>query len=298
MKIVTLTLSPAYDIHMSCDSFTAGRENLARITSRDVGGKGINISRALSAFGAESTALVCLGRENCDEFEARLSKEDFKSLIIHTDGRIRENITLHAIGGETRISFDAPRIEISLVTDEIKGLSLGEGDLLTVTGRMPDGVDIGSFSELLSSLSKRGVKIVIDSKSFTLANISHISPWLIKPNSEEISVYLGREISDLASLEASAEEIEKIKSENILVSLGESGAMLFSTGKRTFKKAPIINAVSTIGAGDSMIAGFIYASYLGERGERALGYAVAFGSAACLTEGTAPPQRSDIEKFL
>ena len=78
MKIVTLTLSPAYDLHICCDSFAAGKENLATLTSRDIGGKGINISRALSAFGAESTALVCLGRENCEEFEARLNEEKFQ----------------------------------------------------------------------------------------------------------------------------------------------------------------------------------------------------------------------------
>lgn len=298
MKIVTLTLSPAYDLHICCDSFAVGKENLATITSRDIGGKGINISRALSAFGAESTALVCLGSENCEEFEARLNEEKFNSLIIRGDGRIRENITLHAKDGETRISFDAPQIDFSLVREAITKLALDSGDVLTVTGRMPEGVDIGDLSELLSTLAGRGVKIVIDSKSFTLDDISYISPWLIKPNAEEISHYLGRGISDFSDLEKSATEIEGIKAENILVSLGESGAVLFSGGKRIFKKAPSISAISTIGAGDSMIAGFIYAYCRKEERESWLGYAIAFGSAACLTEGTSPPKRDDIEKFL
>jgi len=298
VKIVTLTLSTAYDVHLSCYSFTAGKENLARITSRDVGGKGINISRALSAFGVTSTALVCIGRENCEEFVTRLDEEKFDSVIIRGDGRIRENLTLHSESGETRISFDSPRIDFPLVTEKLAELQLTAGDVLTVTGRMPDGVDIPTFSELLSRLAKGGVKIVIDSKSFTLNDISLISPWLIKPNAEEISYYLGRDISDASSIEASNEEIEKIKAENVLVSLGEAGAVLFSEGKRIFKKAPSVNAVSTIGAGDSMIAGFIYAYFLKEDFERALGYAVAFGSAACLTDGTSPPKRSDVEKFL
>ena len=122
MKIYTLTLSPAYDVHAVCEDFSAGKENLAHVTATDAGGKGINISRALYGMGVQTVPVVLLGNENSAEYEAKLSKSGLSPVLIRTEGRIRENLTLHHGECETRISykgFSAPRDIIDKIKDAI-----------------------------------------------------------------------------------------------------------------------------------------------------------------------------------
>ena len=107
MKIVTLTLNPAFDVHCFCDNFKPYHESIAQITSRDAGGKGVNISRALKANGTENLAIVIVGKENGAEFCQDLEKDGLSVSAVWVDGRIRENITLHQTKNpETRISFE------------------------------------------------------------------------------------------------------------------------------------------------------------------------------------------------
>ena len=107
MKIITLTLNPAFDVHCSFKTFKAEGENFGIVTSRDAGGKGINISRALSSCGIESVAMVALGSENGAEFASILEKDGIEFKYVNASGRIRENFTVHTEGAdETRISFE------------------------------------------------------------------------------------------------------------------------------------------------------------------------------------------------
>ena len=106
MKIITLTLNPAFDIHCYTENFKPYHENLAKITDRDASGKGVNISRALKATGVDSLAFLVLGDENADSFERGLKADGLNYRAVTVSGRIRENITLHTEGAdETRISF-------------------------------------------------------------------------------------------------------------------------------------------------------------------------------------------------
>ena len=105
MKIYTLTLTPAYDVHASADSFSVCRENFATIIDRDAGGKGVNVSRALCAVGVNNTAVVVIGKDNGSDYKASLAQFGLNALYLEKDGRIRENLTLHHGSGETRISF-------------------------------------------------------------------------------------------------------------------------------------------------------------------------------------------------
>ena len=200
MAIITLTLSPAYDIHAYCDSFLSERENHVKLLSKDAGGKGLNISRALGEYGVKSTALILLGDENPTDFENSSFNEKISLSIIKTHGRIRENITVHTKDGkETRISFDGFSADGSVISEMKKRLSLKHGDLITLTGSIPSGIDIGELKKYLFYLKDNGIKIIIDSRSMSLSDIADIKPWLIKPNEEEISKYLNREINDLES---------------------------------------------------------------------------------------------------
>lgn len=298
MRIYTITLNPAFDVHASAENLVLGRENLASVTSRDAGGKGINISRALSANGVENTAIAVLGKENGAEFKSLIGEYGINCVSIEKEGRIRENLTFHADGGETRISFSGFDVDNS-VLDEIGTIIELDGDtVVTFTGSVPSGVDISECKKFLLGLKAKGARIVIDSKSFTLDDLIEVKPWLIKPNGEEIEVYSGRRIIDFEDCRDIAFELFGKGIENVMISLGEMGAMLVSSDGAYVASPPAICAISTVGAGDSTIAGFIAAFADGEGAEGSLCRAVAYGTAACLREGTAPPIYSDVKEIL
>ena len=227
MRIYTITLNPAYDIHAELEHFLSYHENLARVTSRDAGGKGVNISRALKNAGVENTAVVVVGRDNSADFLAELSAASLDSVIFETEGRIRENITLHSADApETRISFSGFALDESIL-QKISDTITADGDtVITFTGRVPNGISIEAVKSFLLSLKKGGAKIVIDSRSFTLSDIFEVSPYLIKPNEEEIAEFLGEKIGTIEKAAAAALKIHKEGVENVMISLGGLGAVL------------------------------------------------------------------------
>ena len=152
--------------------------------------------------------------------------------------------------------------------------------------------------DLLTSLRRRGVKIVLDSRSFDKQDMIDVSPWLIKPNEEEIGTYADVEVHDFKDAKQAAEILRSKGIENVMISLGAKGAMLCGSDGCYVAHAPKINALSTIGAGDSSIGGFCAAAKLGLTLSDSLRYAVAYGSAACMTAGTQPPRKEDVESLL
>ncbi len=300
MKIITLTLNPAFDIHCFTENFQPYHENLAMITAQEAGGKGVNISRALTANGIENTALIAMGMENASGFRQKLDADDIRYREIMVPGRIRENITLHTEGAdETRISFPGFRADASLLEQTENMLnSLWEDEcFVTFTGRIPDGLDMTWVKAFLLHLKGRGAKIVIDSRSFTYTDLSEVRPWLIKPNEEEISMYLKRPIHQFEEVVEAAGQMQREGIANVMISLGAKGALLVSDGVTLTVTPPQVHAVSTIGAGDSSIAGFLAAAVHGKSPAERLRRAVSYGTAACLSSGTRPPLPDDVQRI-
>lgn len=297
MKIVTLTLNPAFDIHCNAENFRPYHESIVEITSRDAGGKGVNISRALCSVGCENTAIVVVGDENGEEFCKMLENDGLTTDPISLKGRIRENITLHeSENPETRISFggfDADGAIIDAICEKIGDVC--ENTVITFTGSLPKGIKVEDILGALEDLKARGVKIVIDSRSVSLDDLKRFKPWLVKPNKDEIEGYTGRKVSCAEDALAVAEELYSLGIENVMISLGEDGAVLVNCDGSFLAKAPSVDALSTIGAGDSAVAGFIYGFKMGCSSSRRLAMSVAFGTASCMKEGTKPPDACDIK---
>ena len=299
MRIYTLTLNPAYDIHATTAHFLPCRENLANVTSRDAGGKGVNISRALHSGGTENTAVIVLGKENGGEFKESLASFGLNCLYFEKEGRIRENLTLHCeTTGETRISFAGFAVDEHILDEVETAMEVDEETFVTYTGRTPAGIPGESVKAFLKRLQDKGAKVVIDSKSFTLEDLFALRPWLIKPNQEEIAEYLGCEIRNLEEAAEKAKLLHGKGIANAMISLGGDGALLACKEGVFTVHAPKIRPVSTIGAGDSSIAGFLAAAAEGKSAADCLKTAVAYGTAACLTAGTLPPRREDIHSIL
>jgi len=298
MKIYTLTLTPAYDVHIFSEGFSTDRENHARITSYEAGGKGLNVCRALLLAGTGNTPVFLLGRGNDGIYRETIGKLDCEPCVIPVEGRIRENMTIHDENGqETRICFDAPATDERVLSDLESSIDAGEGSIVTFTGRMPAGIPMEDLKAWIRRLQEKGAKIVIDSKSFSFSNLKDLQPWLIKPNREEISDALGCEIKSREEVIKHADKLADLRIENVLVSLGEEGAVLFAGGRILTAVPASIRPVSTIGAGDSMIAGFINGEEKGMETAEKLRNAVAFGTAACLAEGTMPPGKEEVERI-
>ncbi len=297
MKIITITLSPAFDLHCICDNFKLYSESLCDIQSYDVGGKGINISRALTANNIDNIALTILGEENAQDFLRAIKKENIACRYITASGRIRENITLHSkVKPETRISFSGFKIDEKIISqfEDILFDELSSDCIVTFTGRVPDGIDKALIKDMLLKIKGMDAKLVIDSKSFDKNDIIELKPFLIKPNEEEISIYTDVRVTDLLSASLAAKELKKQGIENIIISLGGMGAVLCSDQGIYLSTPPEINVKSTVGAGDSMIAGFLAAIQKGNKYSEALRLAVSYGSAACTTVGTNPPTKEKI----
>ncbi len=297
MNIITLTLSPAFDMHCSGE-LVLNHENLIQMELCQAGGKGVNISRALVSAGCKNTAVLLLGEENTDSFLRSLSADGVCAEVLTVPGRIRENITIHTPDGkETRISFPGFAVSdgvLARVTDLLED-KLGADTALTMTGRVPEGMDLSKVKAFLRWAAQRGVKVVVDSRSFGVDDLLEVRPWLIKPNQEEISAYLGREVSNMEQAAQAAVLLREKGIANVMVSMGGLGAVLACDAGVFRAEVPQVEVRSTIGAGDSSVAGFLAATGDGVDAADCLRRAVAFGTAACMTEGTLPPQKADIE---
>lgn len=298
MKIITLTLGPAFDMHCHADSLTLDHENLVYMDLCQAGGKGVNISRALVNNGTDNLALLVLGQENADSFLRNLDADGVTYEAITVPGRIRENITIHTGNRETRISFPGFRVEPEVLPQvEEKLLNLADsGTVITMTGRVSEGMAVADVIVMLQKAAAKGAKIVVDSRSFALKDLKTVKPWLIKPNQEEISGYLGREIHTLEETVKEAAALHAAGIANVMISMGGDGALLVCSEGTFIAVPPRVDVKSTIGAGDSSIAGF--AACPSDRAADRLQWAVAYGTAACMAEGTLPPEPKDVEAIL
>ena len=297
--IATVTLNPAYDVHCEMGALVCGKENLVTAMKRVAGGKGVNISRALTKSEIKNKAVVVVGRENGTEFLNSLAEDGMDVLPLVVPGRIRENLTFHpAEGPETRISFTGLEATEAILEDVSGALSfLKEGDVLAFTGRIPAGISCKAVTEFLSGLKKRGIRIAVDSGNYPLEEIMALGPWLIKPNEQEAAQHLGYEMDTFPSVQKAAAFFAGAV-ENVIISLGGRGAYLHSPQGCFLASPPKIKAISTVGAGDSSIAGFLAATTEELPVDACLCRAVAFGSAACKLEGTLPPDPADIAEIL
>lgn len=299
MKIVTLTLNPALDIHYYLDNFKPLSENYAHSASKSAGGKGINVSRALSMLEVENRAVVILGNESAEEFKDLLSKSDISYEAVYCDAKIRENVTLHPHNDkETRISLDTFSITEENFNQAFCLADLKKNDILIFAGRLPKGILKSAVIEKLKELAASGVLLAVDCNSFTPSDIKELRPWFIKPNSDEAKALTGIDAEDLNSAYLAAVKLSKdYDIPNVLISAGKEGAAYYGEYGGFSVLVPKIAAVSTIGAGDSTVAGFVGAFYKNESIIECLRTACASGTAACLSEGTEPPTKENFSKI-
>lgn len=275
--IYTVTLSPSIDYVVRLSSMRFNVTNRTDSEEFYYGGKGINVSLILSELDYDSTALGFIAG-----FTGDAIANGIRSPHVHTDfirleeGFSRINIKIKS-GGETEINGQGPNIPPEALEQLMKKLdAIRDGDILVIAGSVPKTLPDDVYEKMLDRLAGRKIMIVIDATKKLLVNSLKHRPFLIKPNRMELAEIFHKEVETEADVEKYARELQKMGARNVLVSLGRKGAFLLDENGETHSagtlKQPVIN---TVGAGDSMVAGFV-AGYL-KTGD--YGYALKLGSA-------------------
>ena len=289
--IYTLTYSPTIDYLMFPEDMVLGKLNLSDHETFFYGGKGINVSQVLSSLGVENTALGFVAGFTGAEIESGLRRNGINTDFIHLPaGNSRINVKLRG-AVETEINALGPVIDERSMAELYGKLSLiGPEDILVLSGRRARGLPEDIYARLMQNLPYRDTKVVVDTSGETLLNTIAYAPFLIKPNLAELTDLFHQEFSaaDIDFIGKAAKKLQKLGARNVLISMAEDGAFLLTEkGDKYYRSAPAGVVVNSVGAGDSMIAGFI-AEYLRSGDyENALVMGIAAGSESSFREGLA-----------
>lgn len=279
--IYTITFNPSLDYVVEVDSFELGKINRTRDEDIFIGGKGINVSRVLNNLGIKSVPLGFIAGFTGNELEDKLRSFGINSNFIKVSkGITRINVKIKG-SRETAINANGPLIE----EDDIRKLfdilnSLTSEDFVVLAGNVPSCVDSNIYADICDLLNRKQIKFIVDATGKLLYNSLKYRPFLVKPNREELEELLSVKINSFDDLVNSVEKVKELGAYNVLVSLGGDGAYLSCfDGTRYGVSAPKVRVINTVGAGDSMIAGFLYGYLKNNDYLSAIKYGVACGSA-------------------
>ena len=286
--IYTVTFSPAIDYVMNLDNFNIGDINRSISESFLPGGKGINVSIVLSNLGAKTVATGFLGGVVGEYIKSELNKLNITSDFIDVDGITRINVKIRS-NEETAINGQGPHISDEDVEKLINKLqNIKENDFLVISGAISKTLPSDTYEKILSRLKNKNIKIVVDCTKDTLLKTLSYNPFMIKPNKEELEEVLNCKINDDIELERQVTKLIELGAENVIVSLGKDGAFIKGKNIQALKiKAPKGKVVNTVGAGDSLVAGFLYEYERTGNLIDALKVGVATGSASAYSENLA-----------
>ena len=286
--IYTLTLNPAIDYVLQVENLTVGKIHKTDTAEICFGGKGINVSKVLGELQVPSVALGFIAGFVGEAIENGVKSEWVKPKFTKLEyGMSRINVKLRS-ESETDVNCVGPEVKMADIERLYESLGvLQNGDILVLSGSVPKGVPSDIYGSIMARLSPKGVKFVLDAEGEYLLNALKHKPFLIKPNLEELCGLFGEVSSENGVIE-SAKKLQKMGAKNVLVSLGSDGALLLDENAQVHRiNAVSGKAVNTVGAGDSMVAGFI-AGYLESKDfNYALKLGVASGSATAFSVGLA-----------
>lgn len=295
--IYTVTFNPALDYVVKVDHFTLGMVN--RTVQEDIyyGGKGINVSSVLANLGYESIALGFVAGFTGDEIERGARSLGFTPDFIRVEkGMTRINVKMKS-DEESEINGMGPEITPEDVGRLFEKLDqLREGDVLVLSGSIPKTIDDDIYENIMERLDGKGVLIAVDAEKNLLLNVLQYHPFLIKPNNHELGAMFGVTLKTEEEIICHAKKLQERGARNVLISMAGDGAVLVDEEGKTYRMGvPRGTVKNSVGAGDSMVAGFL-AGYL-DRGDysHALRLGSAAGSASAFSEGLAV--KEDIMKL-
>lgn len=297
--IYTVTFNPALDYIVRLDSFAAGGINRVNYEQVLGGGKGINVSIVLANMGIKSTALGFIAGFTGEEIKRQLITQNVDFDFVQLpEGFTRINVKVKA-DVETEINGQGPNISEAKQQELFDQLDkLQEGDTLVLAGSIPNTLPDDIYERIMGRLQGKGIRIIVDATKKLLMNVLKYNPFLIKPNNHELGEMFGVTLKTDEEIITYAKKLQEQGAQNVLISMAGDGAILLTAEGKSYKSpAPKGKLVNSVGAGDSMVAGFI-TGYTESNGdfEQAFYMGVATGSASAFSENLAT--RTEVEALL
>ena len=289
-KIITVTFNPAIDKSTSVAELIPEKKLNCTDPVYQPGGGGINVARAVSRLGGDVTAVYLAGGYTGSYFNELLDKEHVRRIVTQTKAPTRENMVVFETSSGQQYRFGMPGPEITRLEWQqcLNSISeIAEMDYLVASGSLPKGIPADVFDELAKIAKSRSAKLIVDTSGEALGRAVAAGVYLIKPNLRELSALTGKELLSEEEIIAAAESL--VKSGNcqvVVVSLGNKGAILVTAEEKLKIVPPQVNVKSTVGAGDSMVAGIVTQLARGNGLVEAFKYGIASGTAATLSPGT------------
>ncbi|NRT78445.1 1-phosphofructokinase [Clostridium beijerinckii] len=291
--IYTVTFNPALDYVIKVDNFALGQVNRTKREDIYYGGKGLNVSTVLKNLGYESIALGFIAGFTGEAIEKGAETLGFSSDFIKVkNGLSRINVKLKS-NEETEINGQGPKIEKEDINELFKKLEkLTEKDILILSGSIPNTLNEEIYEKIMETLQEKNIRIVVDATKNLLLNVLKYKPFLIKPNNHELGEMFNVLLKDDDDIIYYAKKLQEKGARNVLISMAGDGAILITEDKQILKsKVPKGEVKNSVGAGDSMVAGFI-AGYLENNNyEKALKMGIATGSASAFSEELATKEK-------
>ncbi len=288
--IITVTLNPSIDRTISMPKLKIGSVNRVELTSVDPGGKGVNVSRALDAFGVKTYAILVCGELGAHWFDRKLDEHHIPHAIIDAEGITRNNITIvEADGSVTKLNEPGITLTkeiISSVKESLDAIEI-EGNWVVFAGKLNPGAHVDTYRELAQFARERGAKIAIDGSGPEFKSALEIKPDLIKPNQYELAELVGRSLNNIHEVIAACREVIDRGVGQVLCSLGVDGAILVTKDEVIHCEPETAASGTPVGAGDILLA-----IYLGGGAvPHALKNAIAWSAASVPLAGTAIPTK-------
>jgi len=283
-SILTITLNPALDLTVRVPQLETGEVNRSQALLCHAAGKGLNVAQVLADLGHSLTVSGFLGEDNQQAFEALFARRGFADAFIRVPGETRSNIKLAEDDGRvTDINGPGPQVSDlaqQALLDKLDQIAASH-DAVVVAGSLPLGVTAQWLRELVLRLKALGLKVILDTSGDALKEGLSAGPWLVKPNAEELSAALGCTISSVDSQVAAATQLQTYGISHVVISHGAEGVNWFSRGIQTLQAVPPkVRVASTVGAGDSLLAGMIHGLLSGHSPEQTLRTATAIAAMA------------------
>lgn len=280
--IYTITFNPALDYISQVENFEIGKINRTKTEKILPGGKGLNVSTVLKNLGIESTALGFIAGFTGEELKRSIEEKGIKTDFIKVEkGITRINVKISS-NEETALNGNGPEIteeDINKLLEKIEKIT--KEDMVILAGNIPRCINNDIYEIICKTLEKNNVTFVVDATKELLMNVLKYKPFLIKPNKEELEETFKEKVETKEEIIVYAKKLQQMGARNVLISLGGEGAILVTTEeKEYYSKAPKGKVLNTVGAGDSMVAGFIAGYEQSGDFEQAFKMGIATGSAS------------------
>ena len=300
-QVITLTINPSLDKSTRFTGLIAEQKIRCEKPRYDAGGGGINVSKAIARLGGSSLCVFTSGGSAGKMLEELIQKEGIENKAIATKNWTRENFIAFETESKSQYRFGFPGNE--LFDDEkeavIETIQKTSANFLVISGSLNEGLPINFYQKIAQTAKSSGIKVIVDTSGEALRKVLETGVYLVKPNIGELAKLIGVERLEQREVEKAAKTlVENGSTEIVVVSLGAQGAILVTKDLTEFIPAPKAEKKSTVGAGDSMVGGMVWALSQNKTLKEVIQWGVSCGTAATMNEGTQLFKKEDAEKLF